>query len=254
MRITHMRMNTKTSWDFTKQVNNVILPQGNHARRRDVDQEELKNAVKGFWEQLPRPNRVTFVYNGFIRFDSIAFIDDKGDSKHKCPHLFVDFHSERGPFSGGMEYLEFNEHHRESLEGLKRAKVFPEKFAKPRFGTIHKDKSIGLDARTRATLKHNSAAPITLYYAEKKYGYLKPTDVIGVEGTQDKDGQKTLLKVTNVRTVPGKELLESCAENPPLKQEIETQISRELQTGDNILVVEALILYDWQIEQNRPVV
>jgi hypothetical protein len=52
------------------------------------------------------------------------------------------------------------------------------------------------------------------YYAEKKYGYLKPTDVIGVEGTQDKDGQKTLLKITNVRTVPGKELLESCAENP----------------------------------------
>jgi hypothetical protein len=40
----------------------------------------------------------------------------------------------------------------------------------------------------------------------------------------------------------------------PPKQEIETQISRELQTGDNILVVEALILYDWQIEQNRPVV
>jgi hypothetical protein len=43
----------KAEWDFTKQVNNVILPQGNHARRRDVDQEELKNAVKGFWEQLP---------------------------------------------------------------------------------------------------------------------------------------------------------------------------------------------------------
>ena len=48
----------------------------------------------------------------------------------------------------------------------------------------------------------------------------------GVEMTKDEEGQKTLLKITNVRIVPGKELLDSCSEYPPLKQAIENQISR----------------------------
>lgn len=244
---------TKAEWDFTKAVNNVMPVQGHHRIHRDVDKEELRNAVKGFWEQLPRAKQATFVYNEFIRFDSIAFIDDKGDTEYECPHLFVDFHSERGPFSGSVQYLEINEHLHESLEGLKRVKIFPEKFPTPSFGTIYKDKFIAVDDRTRAALKYN-AQGITLYDADKKYSWLKPTDVIGVDRTEDKEGKKTLLKISNVRVTTGKELLDACKDNPPLKQEIESQISRQLKPGDTIQIVEALVFYDWQIEQNRPVV
>ena len=82
----------------------------------------------------------------------------------------------------------------------------------------------------------------------------RTTDVIGVDRTQDKEGKKTLLKITNIRVTTGKELLDACKDNPPLKQEIESQISRQLTPGDTIQIVEALVLYDWQIEQNRPVV
>jgi len=243
----------KAEWDFTKTVNNVMPVQGQHQRRRDADKEEQRNAVKDFWERLPRAQRATFVYNGFVRFDSIAFIDDKGDSEYECPHLFVDFHRERGPFSGSIRYLEINEHHHESLEGLKRIEIFPESFPKPTFETVYRDKFISLDDRTRATLKYNSGG-ITLYDADKKYSYLKPTDVIAVDKTEDKEGKKTLLKITNVRVATGKELLDSCKDNPPLKQEIENQLSRQIKPGDSVHVIEALVLYDWQIEQNRPVV
>lgn len=243
----------KGEWDFTKAVNNIMLMQGQHLRRRNVDKEELGNAVKGFWEQLPRTKRATFIYNGFVRFDSITFIDDKGDTEYDCPHLFVDFYSERGPFSGSIQYLEINEHYHESLEGLKRVKIFPETFPKPSFGKIYKDRFIEVDDETRAFLKYQSDG-ITLYDADKKYSYLQPTDVIGVDRAEDKEGKKILLKITNVRVATDKELLDDCKDNPPLKQKIENQISRQLKPGDTVQIVEALVLYDWQIEQNRPVV
>jgi len=244
---------TKAEWDFTKSVNNVMAAQNHQQRNRDVDKEELRNAVKGFWEQLPRPKGATFVYNGFIRFDSITFVDDKGDTNYECPHLYVDFHSERGPFSGSVQYLEINEHWHESLEGLKRVKIFPDKFQKPSFGTIYKDKFIAVDDRTRGFLKYKSDV-ITLYNADTKYAYLKPTDVIAVDRTEDKEGKKTLLRITNVSVESGKELLAACKDDYLLKQEIENQISRQLRPGDTIQIVESLVLYDWQIEQNRPVV
>jgi hypothetical protein len=243
----------KAEWDFTKTVNNVLPVQGQHRKRRDVDKEEQRNAVKDFWELLPRAKRTTFVYNGFVRFDSITFIDDKGDSEYECPHLFIDFHSGRGPFSGSIQYLEINEHYHETLEGLKRIEIFPKSFPKPSFGTVYKDKFISVDDRTRAALKYNSGG-ITFYDADKKYSYLKPTDVIAVDRTEGTEGKKTLLRITNVRVATGKELLELCKDNAPLKQEIENQLSRQVKPVDSVHVIEALMIYDWQIEQNRPVV
>ncbi len=197
--------------------------------------------------------RATFVYNGFVRFDSIAFVDDKGDTEYNCPHLFIDFHYERGPFSGSFQYLELNEHHHESLDGLKRVEIFPKIFPKPSFGTVYSDKFISLDDRTRAALRHNSAG-ITVYDVNNKYSYLKPTDVIAVDRTEDSEGNKTLLKITNVAAATGKELLESCKDNPLLKQDIENQLSGQIKTSDKVNVIEGLVIYDWQIDQNRPVI
>ena len=121
----------KGEWDFTKAVNNIVHPQGRHRGLRDADNEELRNAVKGFWEQLPRNNQFILVHNGFVSFDSIAFIDDKGDVIYDYPHLYIDFHDENDPFSGRFSYLERNEHSHESLDELKQASIFPEKFPTP---------------------------------------------------------------------------------------------------------------------------
>lgn len=243
----------RAEWDFTKSVNTIMPVRGHHPRHRDVEKEELNNSVKAFWQQLPRTKRATFVYNGFVRFDSITFVDDKGDAEYDCPHLFVDSHSERGPFSGGTQYLEINEYHHESLQGLQRIEIFPRVFAQPTFGTIYGDKFISVDDRTRATLRHHPAG-VTLYYPDEKYDYLKPTDVISVEKSENPVGERTLLKITNVRVATGEELLSSCQDNPLLQQEIEDQLSRQIGPSDRIRVIEALVIYDWQIEQNRPVI
>lgn len=243
----------KGEWDFTKSVNNCIIANGQR-KRRDDDDEELRNSAKGFWEQIPNANKATYVRDGLIRYDSIAFIDDKGDTEYKCPHLFVDFHRQRGPFAGMFHHLEINEHHSESINGLKRGTIFPKIFPKPTFGTVHKEKLLELDDRTRAMLKHHGGRGITIYDLDQKYGYLKPSDVIGVEKTEDKDGEKTLLKITNCRMAKGNDLLGSYRDNPALKYEIETQIGRELKSKDKVNIIEAIVIYDWQIEQDRPVI
>jgi hypothetical protein len=244
----------KAEWDFTAAVNMVTPVR--HLGYRDIDKEELENAVKGFWQLVPRANRATFVYNGFVSFSSIAFIDEKGDAAYACPHLFVDFHSERGAFSYRIQYLETNQRRKESLKGFKRVKIFPKKFPKPSFGKIYKDKFIAVDDSTLAALKSHESREdgITLYNSDKKYSWLRPTDVIGVERSEDNEGKKTLIRITSIRVSAGKELLDSCKDNPPLKQEIERQISRELKADAKIQIVEALVIYDFQIEQNRPVV
>jgi hypothetical protein len=238
----------KAEWDFTKAMNNLIPRQGHPYN----EEEELRNAVKGFWEQLPRANRATFIHNGLVRFDSIVFVDDKGDNKYNCPHLFIDFHCEHGPFSGSYQFLKLNEYDCESLDGLNRIEIFPEKFQKPTFGTIYTDKFISLDDETRKTLRRNSADGITVYDVNNQYSYLKPTDVIPADHTGDRGESKTLLKITNVTAMTGKELLDS--DNPILKQEIESQLSRQIRIEDHIHVIEARVIHDWQIEQNRPVI
>ena len=244
----------KGEWDFTDKVNNASLP-APPSEPHDNETEELGKAVKAFWQSLPRVNRVTLIHYGLVRFDSIALIDEKGDRLHECPHIFVDFNSERGPFSGAIRYLEIDQYRNESIEGLSRIAVFPLKFSKPSFGTIYKDRFVSVNEGTRQVLKLNSYnAEVTIYDVDEKYGYLKPTDVIGIEKTEDKSGKMILIKITSIRIVAGKKLLEACSGDPALKEVIESQISRTLKSEDSIRILEAIVIYDWQIEQNRPVV
>jgi hypothetical protein len=235
-------------WDFTKAVNLASAADGR--RSRDDAQQEL--AAKGFWEQIARANRATFVTDGLIRFDSIVFIDDKGDIEHKYPHVFVEFHAERGPFAGVFQFLELNEHHHEYIKGLSRISVFPKDFPAPSFGTLYSDRTLALGDQARASVRFNSG-DVTIYDARQEYTYLKPTDVIAFDKALERDGQKTLLKITSTRAMKGRELLALYVDNPSLKFDVEQQIGRELRPKDEVQVIEAIVIYDWQIDQNRPV-
>lgn len=208
--------------------------------------------MKGFWELLPKHNRAMFVTNGLVKFDSIALVDDKGDAAHKCPHLFVDFHPERGPCAGVFQHLELNEHHHEYVDDLSRIPVFPGEFPAQAFGTIYDDRFLALGVQARSALRTNSG-DITIYDLRQQYTYLHPMDVIPVEGAKDHEGQQVLVKITNTRAVKGSELLALFEGDPHLRFTVEQQVGRELKPRDKVHVVEAMVIYRWQIEQNRPV-
>lgn len=237
-------------WDFTKAVN-IARHATAHSRREESD-EVARLAVKGFWELLPRRNRAMFVTHGLVKFDSIALVDDKGDSAHKYPHVYVEFDAEHGPIAGLFQHLELNEHHHEYVNDLSRISVFPSEFSAQAFGIIYDDRSLVVDDQTRTNLRINSGE-ITIYDLLRQYTYLKPTDVIGVEGVKDHEGKQVLVKITNMRLVKGSELMSLVESNPPLRYSVEQQVGRALKPKETIHVVEAMVIYDWQIEQNRAV-
>jgi hypothetical protein len=244
----------KGEWDYTDAVN-LAVPIDSSARdRRDKKEEDKRLAVKAFWEQLPRANRVILITYRLVKFNSMDFIDEKGDRANRCPHIFIDFQREGGPFNGILERLKVNQHYHEDVDGLERVKIFPKTFSRPIFGSICPDILVTVDDRTLAQLQNSWKQDATIYDADKKYKHLKPTDVIALNKKESDGAGKILLKITNVRTINGKDLIDAYAENPSLKQEVEAQTLREIAPEDSVLVLEVQVIYDWQIDQNRPVV
>lgn len=235
------------TWDVTRAVNVA-----RDTQRRDPEDKRLL-AVKGFWELLPRRNRAMLITEALVRFDSIALVDDQGDADHKCPHIFLEFDPQRGPFAGVFQYLKLNEHHSEGIDDLSRASVFPSEFSIQSFGTIHKDQSIAVDGDVRAALR-GASGDITVYDLQKRYSFLKPTDIVAIEGAKDHDGQQVLVKITSIRAMKGAELIALFENEFSLRPAIERQIGRELKAKDDVDVIEAMVIHRWQIEQNRPVI
>lgn len=235
----------KKEWDYSDAVNLV------HRQANDEDREEkdaLRQCVEGFWEFFQKSSRAMFVVNGFVRFDSIVVIDSEGDSLHKFPHIYVDFQSNRGPFVGFYEYLEISEHNRQSLEGLKRVIKFPETFSKPRVGVVHRDKVIHLNNPTLTLFKQRNGRMDTIYDCDDRYQFLAPGDVIGVDKTEERDGKRTLIKITNKRQERAEEYLKKQKFDPVDGHCFEVQIGRKLDPNDIITIYEFVIVYEWQIE------
>ena len=64
----------------------------------------------------PGARRAILVRRALLRFDAIAYIDDKGDSVFDMPHLYVPYEAKHGPFAG-FRIPEINEHTQVPLEG-----------------------------------------------------------------------------------------------------------------------------------------
>ena len=241
-----------SEWAVTKVVNAVPPLEGRGVARQNARVEHLETCVKGYWELLPRANRAMLIVQRLIRFDAIALVDDKGDSEYEFPHLYCDFDPRKGPFWGTHEYLEVDRDTSINLDGLRKIEIFPSEFPSPKFGTIFRDRLISVDEGTRMPLRQPGGA-VTLYETDNRYDFLKPTDVIPI-GDIGPSRESALIKVTNVTIHSGAELLESCADHPFRRQEIERQLARPVNADDSVRVIEASVIYDWQIEQGRPVI
>jgi len=236
----------KKEWDYSDAINLVNRQVDNEEREMD---HNLRQNVESFWEFFQKSHQAMLIVNGLVRFDSIVVIDGEGDSLHKFSHIYVDFQGNRGPFVGIYEYLEFGEHHHESLDGLQRAETFPKTFSRPRFGTIYRDKTISLNDRMRAFLKSGGRWMHSIYDCDDRLQFLNPGDVIGVEQTQDHDGKQVLIKITNKRQELAKDLLKGRDHDPMATRVIEEQVGRSLKPNDTIVIYEFNIVYEWQMER-----
>ena len=236
----------KKEWDYSDAVNLVYRESDDNEERRE--KHDLHQRVEGFWEFFQKSSRAMFVVDGLVRFDSIVLIDSEGDPWHKFPHVYVDFQGNRGPFVDFYQYLEISDGHHESVEGLKRVTKFPKAFSKPKFGTIHRDKDVHLDDRTLALFKNSSRLLDTIYDCNNRYQFLSSGDVIGVNKTENKDGKRTLIEITNKRQERAEDYLKKHVDNPMAKLRVEDQIGRNLNPNDTITIYEFKIVYEYEIE------
>ena len=236
---------TNKEWDFTDVVNLVARRVEDENRDKN---HELRQNVEGFWEFFRKSNQAIFVTRGLVRFDSIAVVDSEGDSLHKFPHIYVDFQGDPGPFIGFFEYLQIGKHRQESVEGLERVRKFPRTFSKPRVANIYRDKPIHVHERTRALLRTAGLSIHTIYDCDDKYQFLNPGDVVEVEHTEDTDGERNLIKITNKRQERANDFLEQHKDDRMARATVEEQIGRKLDSNEKITIYEFKMVYEWQLQ------
>jgi hypothetical protein len=243
---------SRGEWDMTDAINLARRHEEEDREQRKSD-GKLQERIEGFWDFIPHANRVHFLRNGLIRFEDIEVIDEKGDSRFDFPHIFVDFHEAKGPFFGFAEYLRIHEHHRESLESLKRISYFPSQFDAPRIGTVHSNK-LNVAMRDARLMSTANARMQTLYAIDDRFDFLAVTDVIGIAGTEGKvgtPGEPILIQITHKRIMPGKAFLESLKDDPTLMHEVRQQIGREVAENDQLRIVEFKTTHQWVIDRAR---
>jgi len=182
-----------------------------------------------------------------VRFDAMAVIDEKGDSWHQFPHIFVDFQGSSGPFVGFLEFLEKNGN-QISLKDYARKKLFPESFSQPRLGEVHRFKSIVWDDETHRRFKEQYDRFYSLYDCDGKYGFLMPGDVIPVANAKNSTGEIEYIRITHKVTKKMKTYLEENKEIFNLGKQIEQQVGRAIHADENVDIYEFKRAYKWEFE------
>lgn len=172
----------KKEWDFVPSVS-LLFPTSLSDEDRATKHSAL-NSVKEVWSYLPRARQATFAIEGFIRFDSVVVLDPDGDKVHNCPHIYVQFDAEHGPYDGSWERLSVGHEEIDLDDGWRRVDLFPKTFPKPKPSQVAKGK-ITLDLITLKSLDSYGKDAETLFATDARYDKLKPRQVVEVLGGKE---------------------------------------------------------------------
>jgi len=238
----------KKEWDFTKEVDLV------HREKQDEEEREKdakkRKLISDFWDFLPRKNKGHFVIDCLIKYADIAIVDDKGDVYYDCPHIYVDFIGDMGPFAGCIDTLKINGKEVDLTEDYKRINVFPKKFKKEKIGKIYKDKKILLNTESQKEFKDYRLD--TIYEVDGEYIFLNPRDIIKIEN-QEKDDREAqsdnFIQITHKFRTKVKIHIEQTPEPFKTKRSIEVQLGRIPADDEEINVYEFKRVYEWEFKQ-----
>lgn len=236
----------KKEYDYAEASNLMYRESDSEEVRRKQQAEREK--IENFWEHLPRRNQATYIRNGLIRYDEMMVIDDKGDTWHKFPHIFVDFDSRTGPIAGSYEYLEFGEKRSVSLKDYKRVNKFPKFFPETTTGTIHEDKGVMFNDSDFSMLKHGNEMLYAIYECDGRYSFLKPKDLVRVENEDRESSSKYYLRITHIESLKPKDYIKKYPES---KWMIERQIGENPDTKKMLNVYEFKKTYDFVVEREK---
>jgi hypothetical protein len=184
-------------WDFsmavdlTPRIHNIDA--ANQARLDD-----LGPRAERFWRHLPRSFQAKRTTYGFLNFEEILIIDDKGDPEYAYPHVFIDFGT-RGPFKYLIHNFQQNREivSEDELKGWTRAKILPDEFPEPSRNLVqHEMEKLELKEDEVWGLEHIRGSSI-LYSFDGKLRELSEGNIIHIP-TKEKHGSEKHVEVTHV--------------------------------------------------------
>lgn len=235
----------KKEYDYTDAVNLIFQESDSQEDRKK--QQANRDKVENYWEHLPHRNQATFIRNGLVRYDEMLVIDDKGDSWHNFPHIFVDFDSRFGPIAGTYEYMEIGKNF-QPLKGYKRIDKFPKTFLDPTTGKIHEKKRVKFSDQDFSMLKHGNEMLYALYECDGRYKFLKPKDIVKVENQDNESSSTYYLRITHIENVKLKDYFQKY---PDSKWMIERQIGENPDLEKTLNIYEFKKIYDFVVEREK---
>jgi len=229
-----------SEWDFTRAVD---LTHQNHGTEEDHEHFEKRRVVHGFWEFLPQRHQAHLIIDCLVEYADIALVDDKGDLLHRCPHVYVLYDSDRGPFRWcrytlkvGEERIDFDDD-----EKFTRVSKFPNEFPEPIFGKVH-TKPVVVSQHTLTELKKYRNVGV-LFDPDGRYRSLKVRDVAPVQGLEE----KTLIQVTHKFKSAVKSYADLSGASQHSSWLIQQQLGRAVSDDEEIDVLEFKQVNDFEL-------
>jgi hypothetical protein len=212
------------------------------ARKDNIDQanqarlEEVGNRAARFWRNLPRRLQAKLLVYGFVRFEDMLIIDERGDPEYTDPHIFLDFGSS-GPFRYLYPILAQSQTRigEDELRQFKRVKIFPSRFPDPNKGEIHDLDKIALRAEHLVGLNILRGA-LTLYSFDDKLKVLTEGSIIRIpsrnQNTSEKHAEATHIHHTTIGALVDEQKTEY------LRAQLESYAGRGLADNDEVSAYE----------------
>lgn len=226
----------KKEWDYTDAID-LTIRKHDLNRQQSPRHEPKGKRVETFWRHMPRRLQAKLVVYGFVAFDSMLIIDEKGDPEYASPHIFVDF-GKNGPFEFMFANLKHGGENIGEPEFTKysRLKIFPKTFpAAKKNRVIHDLSSLGL------TVDNHTLRQGTLYGFDRKLGALKQGHLIRAP-KESQSSSDDYYEVTDVRDrTVGAEL--SGEASDWRRNTMKTFAGRDINDADDVAVIEICAVF-----------
>lgn len=206
---------------------------------------EARSIAEREWEHLPARMQARYYRNGMIRYEDILIVDDKGDTFHRVPHLFVDFDRLDGPIAGTYEYAEVGSEH-VGLRDFDRLADWPVAKVAAGFGTIFPINAIRLTESQRRMLGSSRVGVQTLYDLDGDLAIVKPRDVLTIAPPSSRDTEPVFLEVTHVESMSVADFTALAPENG---WRLEQAVGHSASPEATVTLYEMRVRYSFQIEQ-----
>ena len=241
----------KKEWDYTTHSDDISIP--GIVDDEEVDFETSKRMndahrrLLDFHLSLPHKNQAKLEVYGLLKFEDIAYYDEKGDVMHNFPHIYVDFASKNGPFKRLFYFLNVDNRYLDVVrEGYKQIKIFPNTFPNTALGKIYSEQKVKLDDSTISSMKSGQHGLQALYDISNKYAFLNPHDVIGV--ATYRSAEESYIKITCKYSSKFKEYI-NLMNDPFICGVITEQIGKQLGDDDVLSIYEFVTIQKWELEK-----